>query len=203
VPVPTVRPPLLVQVEPAPVTVTVPCEPANWPMMVPPVVPAEPAPVTVTVPEPPVPPMVTPPPPVVQVEPAPVTVTVPCEPLKKPTVVKLALLTVPPLWIVSMPVPNWPTKRERAVAPAVPTTVGFGVVVSMEAIWPGGRPAVQLPGVNQSEELVPFQKVSCARGDDVAASNAAAAVVANKSVRISPPTALRRFSQRSWRTNRS
>src|SRR5262249_50906479 len=54
---------------------------------------------------------------------------------------------------------------------------------------PVGTPAVQLPAVNQSEEIAPVQTV-CARVDDVAASNAAATtVVANKCLRISPPLA--------------
>src|SRR5262249_22050607 len=178
------------KVEPAPVAVTVPCEPdalpkvAVWP---PPLLTVPPsAIVSVPVPKPP-----TTVPRLVQVEPAPVTVAVPCEPALLPTTPRpKMLLTVPPLWIVSAPVPFWPTKTTWAVAPAVPTTAAFGVTVSMNAdvpTGPIGTPAVQLPGVNQSEEIAPVQKV-CARVDDVAASNAAATtVVANKCARISPP----------------
>jgi hypothetical protein len=123
----------------------------------------------------------------VQVEPAPVTVTVPCEPAEKPTKV-LPLLRVPPLWIVSMPVPAWPTMSCEGVAPAVPTTVAFGATVSINAeIAPVGTPgAVQLPGVNQLEEIAPVQLLVCARADVVASNAAATTVVANKCVRISP-----------------
>jgi len=73
------------------------------------------------------------------VEPAPVTVIVPCEPLWEPTwLLMLPLLTVPPLWIVSVPVPNWPTIRDWAVASGVATTapIPLGAVVSMMAFVP-------------------------------------------------------------------
>jgi hypothetical protein len=58
----------------------------------------------------------------------------------------------------------------------------------MNAVVPiVGTPPLQLPAVNQSEDIAPVQKV-WARVDTVdAESNAITAVVANKCVRISPP----------------
>jgi len=76
----------------------------------------------------------------VQVEPAPVTVALPCEPAADPITPpeqeggKLQLLlTVPPLWIVSMPVLELPTVKLLVVAAAAATTapIPFGAVVSM------------------------------------------------------------------------
>lgn len=100
------------------------------------------------------------------------------------------LLSVPPFAIVSAPMAELPTVN-WAVAPAVPPdiTVGLGVTVSMFAfVAPVGTPALQLPGVNQSE-VAPIQLVVCAHAD-VAMSNAAATAVAiSKCVRISPPLA--------------
>ena len=55
-------------------------------------------------------PILSPPPgPLFQLEPAPVTVTVPVEPTDCPTDPPLALFTVPPFWMVSVPVPKLPT----------------------------------------------------------------------------------------------
>ena len=90
-------------------------------------------------------------------------------------------VNVPPFWIVSMPATFWPTVRFWAVAPAAPTTVAFGVTVliiaSLAAV---GTPALQLPGVNQLEELVPVQLV-CALVDTTdAASNTSAAKKTDK-----------------------
>ena len=48
---------------------------------------------------------------VFQLEPGPVTVTVPLEPTANPTEPPMALFTVPPLWMVSVPVPRLPTTR--------------------------------------------------------------------------------------------
>jgi hypothetical protein len=58
----------------------------------------------------------------------------------------------------------------------------------MFAFVPGvGTPAVQLPGLNQSEDIAPVQLV-WARVDTVdAESNAITAVVVSKCVRISLP----------------
>ena len=84
---PIFTPELLLQREPAPVTVTVPCEPARVPMLVTMGV------ISMTLPpfaimSVPVPklPMLSPPlGPLIQVEPGPVTVTVPIEPADNPT----------------------------------------------------------------------------------------------------------------------
>ncbi len=104
-------PELLVQVEPAPVTVTVPCEPAPLPMLaalgvslmtVPPF-----AIVSVPVPKAPI---LSPPPGLLfQVEPGPVTVTVPVEPGDNPIEPPPPLFTVPPSSMVSVPAPKPPT----------------------------------------------------------------------------------------------
>ena len=90
-------PELLLQVEPAPVTVTVPCEPAPLPML------AATAVILMTLPpfaivRVPVPklPILSPPlGPLIQLEPGPVTVTVPFEPADYPTEPP-PLFTVPP-----------------------------------------------------------------------------------------------------------
>src|SRR5262245_39501430 len=174
---------LPVQVEPAPVPVTVPCEPAETPTVAwPPLITVPPLWI-VSMPVPTWPTLL----PMmfwvgvaVQVDPTPVTVTVPCEPAKRPTAV-LPLLRVPPLWIVSMPVPAWPTLSAEAVAPAVPTTVAFGTTVSINAdVAPVGTPgAVQLPGENQLDEIAPVQPTLRARAD-LAARHAAATTVAAK-----------------------
>ena len=147
--VPVPKPPILspppgplFQLEPGPVTVTVPVEPTDSPTEPPPPLFTVPPFWMVSVPVP-MPPTTTFPM-FVHVEPAPVTVTVPCEPGKLPTAPK-ASVTVPPLWIVSMPVPFWPTARFSAVPAGVATTVGFGDTVSMLAFVPAvGTPALQL-----------------------------------------------------------
>ena len=165
---PILSPPhvLLIQLEPGPVTVTVPFEPADCPTEPPPVLFTVPPfwMVSVPVPRPP-----TTRPLVVHVEPGSVTVTVPCEPGKLPTAPRptRGIFTVPPLWIVSAPVPFWPTVRFCASPPGLATTVGFGDTVLMLALVPAvGTPAFQLPAVNQSEETAPVQFV-WARVDDV------------------------------------
>jgi hypothetical protein len=67
---------------------------------------------------------------------------------------------VPPVWIVSIPVPFAPTDKFLADAPGLATTVEFNVTVLMFAsfVWVGRR-AVQLPGKNQLEENCPVQSV--------------------------------------------
>ena len=52
-----------------------------------------------------------------QVEPGPVTVTVPVEPTDNPTEPPPALFTVPPFWMVSVPVPKPPTTTVTDVRP--------------------------------------------------------------------------------------
>ena len=107
---PMFTPELLLQMEPAPVTVTVPCEPGALPtlavkavlMTVPPFA-------IVSVPVPKLPILSPPPGPLFQLEPGPVTVTVPVEPEDIPTEPPPALFTVPPFWMASVPVPRPPT----------------------------------------------------------------------------------------------
>ena len=108
---PMFSPEMLLQVEPAPVTVTVPSEPAAWPMLaakalllmtVPPSA-------IVSVPEPKLPILSPPSGPSFQVEPGPVTITVPTESGDNPTEPPPILFTVPPSWMVSVPVPKPPT----------------------------------------------------------------------------------------------
>src|SRR5262245_16309273 len=150
----------LVQDEPAPVTVTVPIEPEDKPikpnrlLTAPPFwIVSVPVPVSATerLEE------------MVQVDPGPVTVTVPVEPRAKPIRPLAAVSTTPPFWIVSVPVPELPTKRFCTCAPGAPTTVALGVIVSIFAsIARVGSPADQLPALNQSVEMVPVQLV-CAR----------------------------------------
>ena len=87
-----------------------------------------------------------------QLEPAPVTVTVPRPPARLPMAPKLSAKAPPP-WIVSIPVPPWPTVRFRANASGVVISVELGVTVSMFAsIVCLGKPPIQLPLRNQSEE---------------------------------------------------
>src|SRR3954454_16756033 len=110
---PTFTPELLLQIEPAPATLTVPSEPALLPtlavsavllMTVPPFV-------IVSAPVPKLP-ILNPPPAVMfKLEPAPVTVTVPDELVDNPTETPPKLFTVPPLSTVSAPVPKPPTTR--------------------------------------------------------------------------------------------
>ena len=248
VPVPSLpmfTPELLVHVEPAPVTVTVPREPANSPMLavlgvslmtVPPfaivsvpvpkaptlspplgpLIQVEPGPVTVTAPiEPtvnpteapaplftvpwsliirvPVPsPPITTPPAFDQLEFNPVTVTVPTPPGKSPTVPKESA-NVPPCWIASIPVPS--TDKFRALPPGVSTTVGCSDSVSMLALVPAvGTPAVQLPGINQSEEVAPVQSVwACAETIDAAKSTLIASNLAVRCVASWNPRRARRI----------
>ena len=107
-----------------------------------------------------------------QLEPAPVTVTVPSPPGKLPTVPK-ELANVPPVWIVSIPVPFEPTERFRAAAPGLATAVEFGVTASMfPSVVCLGKPASQLPDKNQSEENRPVQLVvwACVETVDAAKS---------------------------------
>ena len=156
---PILSPPpgLLFQVEPGPVTVTVPVEPTANPTEPPPELFTVPPfwMVSVPVPEPPTTTFEM----FVHVEPAPDTVTVPREPGKLPTNPPKSV-NVPPFWTTSVPIPFWPTPRFRAVAPALVTAVEFGVTVSMFALVAAvGTPAFQLPAVNQSEETAPVQLV--------------------------------------------
>ena len=211
---PMFTPELLFQMEPAPATLTVPSEPAPWPMLavkpvllltVPPFVivsepvpklpilsppgltgllfQVEPGPVTVTVPvepadnptEPPPPLFTIPPfwmvsvpaprppttsvPTFVHLEPAPETVTVPCPPGKLPINPPISV-NVPPFWITSIPVPFEPTLRFSAVAPAPLISVELGVTVFMFAsVATPGTPASQLAGLNQPLENAPVQFV--------------------------------------------
>jgi len=89
----------------------------------------------------------------------PVTVTVPTPPGKLP-IVPNSLVSVPPFWIVSIPVPFAPTDRLLASAPGLATTVAFGVTVLMfTSIVRLGIPPTQLGPKNQSEERNPPQLV--------------------------------------------
>ena len=94
-----------------------------------------------------------------QLEPAPVTVTVPSPPGRLPIVPK-ELANVPPVWIVSIPVPFGPTDRFWANAPGSATVVEFGVTVLMfPSVVCLGKPPIQLPLKNQLEENRPVQSV--------------------------------------------
>ena len=96
----------------------------------------------------------------VQLEPAPSTITVPIEPPFSP-MMPAVLLTVPPAWMVNVPVAEAPTLRLTACAPAVPTTVALGVMVSIVALVPlVGTPPDQLPALNQLFEVVPVQSTA-------------------------------------------
>ncbi len=101
---PMLSPPpgLLFQMEPGPVTVTVPVEPTDNPTEPPPELFTVPPfwMVSVPVPKPPTTTL----PMLVHVAPAPDTITVPCEPGKLPTA-PLKSVNVPPVWITSIPVP--------------------------------------------------------------------------------------------------
>src|SRR6516225_3778749 len=112
------RPELIVQDEPAPVTVTVPVEPEPSPMVPPPPLLTLPPFWIVSVPAP-LSPTGRRPELVVQDDPAPVTVTVPVPPkfwpMKLPPV-----LTVPPFWIVSLPLPKAPTVKLPKLVPVEP-----------------------------------------------------------------------------------
>ena len=126
VPVPSLpmfTPKLLLQVESAPVTVTVPREPANSPMLavlgvslmtVPPFA-------IVSVPVPKAPTLSPPPGPLFQAEPGPVTVTAPVEPTDNPMEPPPPLFTVPPSWMVSVPMPLPPTTTSAAFVHVEPT----------------------------------------------------------------------------------
>jgi len=57
----------------------------------------------------------------------------PLEP-ELPAINPITSLTAPPLWIVSMPLAETPTVRLFAAAPAAPTTVAWGVTVSMDTL---------------------------------------------------------------------
>src|ERR1700722_13604191 len=67
-----------------------------------------------------------------QLDPAPVPVPVPPPPGRLP-IAPDESANVPPLWIVSIPVPFTPTVRFRACAPGSLSTVEFGVTVLMFA----------------------------------------------------------------------
>ncbi|MCS3930540.1 hypothetical protein M2175_005571 [Bradyrhizobium elkanii] len=83
-------------------------------------------------------------------------------------------LKLPPLWIVSVPVPEMPTKTVFACAPAAPTTVALGATVSIfTSTALVGTPADQLPAVNQSVEVAPVQSVA-RDGVDVARTSPSA-----------------------------
>jgi hypothetical protein len=153
---PMFTPRMLLQLEPGPVTVTVPCEPAPLPMLAvfkailmtfPPfAIVREPVPKL---------PILSPPlGPLVQLEPGPVTVTVPVEPADNPTEPP-PLFTVPPSWIVSVPVPWPPTTMEPAfdqLAPApvtvtVPSPPGRLAIVPKEVfnVPPGWIVSIPVP----------------------------------------------------------
>src|SRR6476619_2822602 len=92
-----------------------------------------------------------------QLEPAPVTVTVPDPPVRLPTN-PAEVFSVPPAWIVSVPIPFGPTDRFCANAPGSESTVAFGVTVLMFASSVClGKPPNQLPARNQFEEHCPVQ----------------------------------------------
>src|SRR6478609_6229083 len=94
-----------------------------------------------------------------QLVPAPVTVTVPNPPARLPIVPKESA-SVPPLSMVSIPIAFAPTERVLAAAPGLSITVGFGVTVLMfPSVVCLGRPAVQLPLRNHSDENRPVQLV--------------------------------------------
>ena len=169
---PILRPPLgpLLQLEPGPVTVTVPIEPADNPTE---------APLLVTVPPSWIVRVPMPWPPTTRVElfchlePASVTVTVPCPPGRLPTVPMEKLVNVPPVWIVSIPVPLGPTDRSRACAPGSAITVEFGVTVLMfPSIVCLGKPPIQLPLKNQLEVNCPVHS-DWARAEPVDAARSA------------------------------
>ena len=103
---PMLTPSRLLQLEPGPVTVTVPCEPNPLPMLatlevrlttLPPLS-------IVSAPVPKLPILSPPLGPLIQLEAWPVTVTVPFEPADNPTEPPV-LLTAPPSWMASVPVP--------------------------------------------------------------------------------------------------
>ena len=110
-----------------------------------------------------------------QLEPGPVTITVPTPPDRLPIVPKESA-NVPPVWIVSIPVPFGPTDRFLANAPGSLITVAFGVTVLMfPSVVCLGKPASQLPLKNQLEENCPVQLVwACVETVDAAKSAIAA-----------------------------
>ena len=146
----------LVQEEPAPVTVTVPCEPvAN--AIKPFVLLTVPPFAMVSAPVPLVPtesrPLL------VQVEPAPVTVAVPCEPAPLPMSAP-ERFNVPLFWMVSEPVADVQTSRMLPTAAPPDTTVGLGVMVFRHMVPAvGTTPVFQLLPVNQSVDVAPVQFV--------------------------------------------
>ncbi|MEO8320620.1 MAG: hypothetical protein ABI561_20105, partial [Bradyrhizobium sp.] len=79
------------------------------------------------------------------------------------------LFTVPPFWIVNVPVPETPTRRPVDCAPAVPITVALGVTVSiLVLVVLSGTAATQLPASNQSVEAAPDQNSTARAGVAVA-----------------------------------
>jgi hypothetical protein len=185
---PILSPPpgLLFQLEPGPVTVTVPVEPTDNPTEPPPLLFTVPPfwMVSVPVPKPPT----TMVPVFVHVEPAPDTVAVPREPGRSPTNPPKSV-NVPPFWTTSIPIPFSPTERFRALAPALVIAVEFGVTVLMFALVAAvGTPAFQLPAANQSEEIAPVQLVwACV--DTVDAASSASVIIVRKlrATRIASP----------------
>src|SRR5262249_19048811 len=122
-----------------------------------------------------------------QEEPTPVTVTVPFEPAWLPMTPPW-FWNVPPPWMVTVPVARSPTVRMCACAPAAPITVALGVTVStvaFEVMAFVGPPAVQLPALNQSVEVVPVQAV-CACDRVVAAIPTSAILDNRRAMRFLP-----------------
>jgi len=157
---PTERSALFVQVEPAPVTATVPLEPLTLPI--------KPL-VSVTVPpfwtvSVPVPASATTRTPLfAQVEPGSVTVTVPLETLK-PAIKPVTSDTLPPFWTVSVPVPKSPTKSSWPLFVQVepgPVTVTVPLEplraaikplrsVTVPPFWTVSAPVVLLPTIKSA-----------------------------------------------------
>ncbi len=77
-----------------------------------------------------------------------------------------------------------PTETVFPVAPAAPTTAGFGLLVPIyTSLVLVGTPADQLPAVNQSVEAVPVQVV-CAWDGIVAASQESAVLPSSRATRL-------------------
>ena len=141
-------PELLLQVEPAPVTVTVPTPPAPLPRLAVKLVILMTCPpfAITSMPVPKLPTLSPPLGPLTQREPGSITVTVPVEPTDNPTEPPPPL-TVPPLWMVSVPVPTPPT----TMLPAFDQLEPAPVTVTEPS------PPVRLPTVpNESAKVPPF-----------------------------------------------
>jgi hypothetical protein len=171
-----------VKLEPAPVTIIVPCDPLPAPRLTVELIAVPPFSIT-TVPTVPaeLPTAIVPP--LFQVEPWPFTITVPDPPAppNPPTVDVLLLVKIPPPWIVSMPVlpAVLAMVTSVAVAGTGPSITVAGRVLMVALVVGDGIALVdQLRGLNQllgSPCAPPTQ--TCARADGIAASTAAAAVV--------------------------